>query len=71
MPVFTSMTTRTFKKRVRLFTYLIAGVIKALSNMSGTEEAQVINYLKATGLKKALLLNFGKTSLDYKRFVLS
>jgi GxxExxY protein len=45
--------------------------LKALSNMSGTEESQVINYLKATGLKKALLLNFGKPSLDYKRFVLS
>ena len=45
--------------------------LKALSNMSGTEEAQVINYLKATGLKKALLLNFGKPSLDYKRLVLS
>ncbi len=45
--------------------------LKALSTMSGTEEAQVINYLKATGLKKALLLNFGKPSLDYKRLILS
>ena len=45
--------------------------VKALSTMSGTEEAQVINYLKATGLKKSLLLNFGKPRLDYKRLILT
>jgi GxxExxY protein len=45
--------------------------LKALSIMSGTEEAQVIHYLKATKLKKALLFNFGKPSLEFKRIVLS
>jgi len=45
--------------------------LKALSAISGTEEAQVINYLKATGLKKALLINFGKASLEYKRMILT
>jgi len=43
--------------------------IKALDRLSGTEEAQLINYLKATGLKVGLLLNFGAKSLEHKRFV--
>ena len=43
--------------------------IKAISILSGVEEAQIINYLKATGLKIGLLLNFGSSSLEYKRFV--
>ena len=44
--------------------------LKALSQLSGTEESQVLNYLKATGLKKGLLINFGSSSLQYKRFAL-
>ena len=43
--------------------------IKAISGLSGTEEAQLINYLKATGLKVGLLINFGSKSLEYKRLV--
>ena len=43
--------------------------IKAISSLSGFEEAQLINYLKATGLKVGLLLNFGTKSLEHKRFV--
>jgi GxxExxY protein len=43
--------------------------IKAISGLSGIEEAQLINYLKATGLKTGLLLNFGSKSLEHKRFV--
>jgi len=34
------------------------------------QEAQLINYLKATNLKVGLLLNFGSKSLEHKRFVL-
>lgn len=44
---------------------------KAISKMSGTEESQMLNQLKASKLKKALLLNFGTSKLDYKRMVLN
>ena len=43
--------------------------LKALQKLSGVEEAQVINYLKATNLNRALLLNFGAPSLQHKRLV--
>jgi GxxExxY protein len=43
--------------------------IKAISNLSGVEEAQLINYLKATELKVGLLINFGSKSLEHKRLV--
>lgn len=43
--------------------------LKALSKLGGQEESQLINYLKATGLKTGLLLNFGAESLEHKRFV--
>ena len=44
---------------------------KALSQMGGVEDAQVINYLRITGLERAVLLNFGTPSLQYKRLVFS
>jgi GxxExxY protein len=43
--------------------------IKALSILSGTEESQIINYLKATGLEIGLLINFVTRTLEYRRFV--
>ena len=45
--------------------------IKALDRLTGTEEAQVIHYLKATGYRVALLINFGAKSLEWKRMVLN
>ncbi len=42
---------------------------KALSALSGVDEAQVLNYLRATGLRRELLINFGTSSLQTKRLV--
>ena len=43
--------------------------LKAISEMTPHDEAQIINYLKATKIKVGLVLNFGNMSLEYKRFV--
>jgi len=43
--------------------------LKALQALSGVEEAQILNYLKATYLERGLLLNFGRPSLQFKRFI--
>ncbi|ACL72064.1 GxxExxY protein [Thioalkalivibrio sulfidiphilus] len=43
--------------------------IKALSRLVLEHEAQVMNYLKATGLTVGLLLNFGTPRLGVRRIV--
>jgi GxxExxY protein len=44
--------------------------LKALSALVSDHEAQLLNYLKATGYKLGILVNFGAPKLEYKRLVL-
>ena len=41
--------------------------LKAVSNLEDIHLAQAINYLEAYGLNVGLLINFGNTSLQFKR----
>jgi len=43
--------------------------LKAVKEFDDVHMAQCLNYLKATGLKLCLLLNFGKSRVDVKRVV--
>ena len=44
--------------------------LKALDSLCKQHEAQLLAYLKATGCKVGLLLNFGEASLRQRRFIL-
>ena len=41
--------------------------LKAVSELEDAHKAQAINYLEAYGIADGLLINFGKTSLEFKR----
>ena len=45
--------------------------LKAIKGLTNNESAQVLHYLKATGMKRALLINFGTAKLEYKRMIQS
>ena len=42
--------------------------IKAIKRITEIEEAQIINYLKATKLPLGLIINFGSMKLEWKRY---
>ena len=44
--------------------------LKAVSALTDIHKAQCLNYLKATGLKVCLLINFGKPRVEVKRLSL-
>ena len=43
--------------------------LKTVQEIADAHKAQVISYLKASGIKVGLLLNFSKSKLDIKRIV--
>ena len=43
--------------------------LKALQRISGADESQLLNYLKASGLQRGVVLNFGGPSLQHERRV--
>lgn len=43
--------------------------LKALDTLESLHQAQVLNYLKATGHRRGLLMNFGEESLQFQRLV--
>jgi GxxExxY protein len=60
-------------KKSYLADFLVYGQIiveiKALDQLTSREDAQVINYLKASGFELGVLINFGARSLEWKRLV--
>ena len=43
--------------------------LKGAGNIADVHRAQTLNYIKATGLRLAMILNFGKERLEYERLV--
>jgi GxxExxY protein len=53
--------------------FLVGGAVlvelKAIQDLTRIEVVQVLNYLRATNMKLGLLVNFGASSLQYKRVI--
>ncbi len=59
---------KTYRADFLVFNEIIVE-IKAIDGLSGHEESQLLNYLKATRLELGLLINFGGNNLEWKRMV--
>ena len=44
--------------------------LKTVDVIANIHKAQILNYLRATGMRLGLILNFAKPRLEYKRLVL-
>ena len=52
-----------------LVNQLVICELKSAKGLTNADEAQLLHYLKATGIKVGLLLNFGPERVDTKRMV--
>jgi GxxExxY protein len=59
---------KTYRADFLVFNEIIVE-IKAIDGLSGHEESQLLNYLKATRLELGLLINFVSNKLEWKRMV--
>jgi GxxExxY protein len=48
---------------------LVIVELKVAKEYQVSDEAQLLNELKATGIKVGLLINFGRSRVEFKRFV--
>lgn len=44
--------------------------LKAVNQLNGSHVAQLLNYLKTTGIKDGLLINFGSEKYEVKKLIL-
>ena len=47
----------------------VIGELKVAKEIQTADEPQLLNELKATGIKVGLLINFGRTKAEFKRMV--
>lgn len=77
IPVETQKEIKVFYKGDEIGTYFADLVVndeillelKAVESLNNIHKAQVLNYLKATGFKLGLLINFGRERVQYERLV--
>jgi GxxExxY protein len=60
---------RTFNADFMMFDKIILEVKSKAEGVQDDAMAQTINYLKASGIRVGLIINFGKRKLEYKRVV--
>ena len=62
----------TYLSASKTLDFLVEGIVsvelKAITKLEDVHFAQAINYLEAYNLEIGLLINFGETSLNFKRF---
>ncbi len=78
LPYFRNQKLHVFYNGEKLQKYFIADFVcfdsiivelKSASFLHPDNHSQTINYLKATGFQVGLLINFGQSSLKWKRFI--
>jgi len=59
-----------FKADFTLFDNIVVEVKSGEDEINNIVMAQILNYLKASGCRIGLIVNFGKTKMEYKRFIM-